>query len=60
MAKKTKGKSAPAKGKKPAKKAAAAKRTKSSKAGKAVRRGLIGVEQGLRFARFQAARSSLK
>ncbi len=37
MAKKTKGKSAPAKGKK-----ASAKRTKPSKAGKAVRRGLVG------------------
>src|SRR5688572_21935399 len=41
MAKKTKGKSAPAKGKKPARKAAA-KRAKASKAGKVVRRGLVG------------------
>ena len=41
MAKKTKGKSAPAKGKKPARKAAA-KRAKPSRAGKAVRRGLVG------------------
>ena len=40
MAKKTKGKSAPAKGKKPAGKAA--KRAKPSKAGKIVRRGLVG------------------
>ena len=41
MAKKTKGKSAPAKRKKPARKAAA-KRAKRSKAGKIVRRGLVG------------------
>ena len=42
MAKKTKGKSAPAKGKKKAARKAAAKRTKSSKAGKIVKRGLVG------------------
>jgi formyl-CoA transferase len=41
MAKKTKGKSAPAKGKKPARRAAA-KRAKPSKAGRVMRRGLVG------------------
>ncbi len=42
MAKKTKGKSAPAKGKKKPARKAAAKRAKRSKAGKIVRRGLVG------------------